>query len=184
MKSYAKILLALMPILTSLSAYAGGNNGHYYGGGDNHTSVGLRMGWIGAPNGVTVRRTFGNAAAFEFVAGYNGKYARRTELPALRKGNSFIGASFAPYFLMCEGNIGVALTADMGARLNYHHYRLAGISGAPKITPEVTLGAGMQVEFSERVELFADAHLKYFNEPHGYYVLGIESGAGLRIRLN
>jgi hypothetical protein len=183
MKSYAKVLLALLPILTALPAFAGGN-GHY-GGGDNHTSVGVRLGWIGAPNGLSVRRTVGNAGAFEFVAGYNGKYARRTELPQLRKGNSFIGASFAPYFLVSEGNIGVALTADMGLRLNYHHYRLVGDgSGASKITAEAVLGAGMQVEFSERVELFADAHLKYFNEPHGFYVLGIESGAGLRIRLN
>lgn len=183
MKNYIKGLLALVLVATSVAAYAGPN--YRYGGGGNHTSLGLRAGWIGGPNGITVRRTVGSAAAFEFIAGYSPKYARRTELPAIKKGNSFVGVSFAPYFLMSEGNLGVALTLDFGLRLNYHHYRYFEYpEWGPKITPEATVGAGIQMEFSERVELFADMHLKYFNDPHNTYVAGIESGMGIRFILN
>ncbi|MEY3441906.1 MAG: hypothetical protein RLZZ519_187 [Bacteroidota bacterium] len=181
MKNYTVVLLMLL-LCGSLSLSA--EPTRYSRGGGNHTSVGLRAGWIGAPNGLTVRRVVGNGVAFEFVAGYNHKYARHTELPALKKGNSFAGASFAPFFLMSEGNLGVALTADIGARLNYHHYRYFNSPEyGPKITPEVIGGFGIQVEFSESVELFADLHVKYFNEPHNNYVPGIESGLGLRIVL-
>ena len=182
MKSYAKILLALLLLLSAQQVSA--DPGRHYGG-YNRTAIGLRLGWVGGPNGLTVRRTFGNACAFEFVAGYSPKYARRSELPDYKKGNSFVGASFAPYFLIAEGDLGVALTADLGARLNYHHYRLMGTDdGIAKITPEVIGGLGMQVEFSESVELFGDIHLKYFNEPHGNYVAGIESGVGIRFAIN
>jgi hypothetical protein len=181
MKNYIRVLLVFLFVSSSISVFAGPT---YHWGGGNHTSIGFRAGWIGAPNGLTVRRTVGSAAAFEFVAGYNNKYARRTELPTLKKGNSFVGVSFAPYFLMSEGNLGVALTADIGARLNYHHYRyFAYPEFGPKITPELTGGLGMQFEFNEAVEIFADVHLKYFNEPHGSYVPGVESGMGIRFVL-
>ncbi len=182
MKSYAKILLALLLLLVAQQVSADPVRHH---GGDDRTSIGLRIGWVGGPNGLTVRRSLGNGCAFEFVAGYSPKYARRTELPAYKKGNSFVGASFAPYFLVAEGDLGVALTADIGARLNYHHYRPIGIDdGVAKITPEVIGGFGMQVEFSEKVEVFGDVHLKYYNEPHGDYVAGIESGFGIRFAIN
>jgi hypothetical protein len=181
MKNYTFVLLALL-LGSSLSLSA--EPTRHWGGG-NHTSIGVRAGWIGAPNGLTVRRVVGNGAAFEFVAGYNHKYARHSDLPLLKKGNTFVGASFAPYFLMSEGNLGVALTADLGARLNYHNYRyINNPEYGPKITPEVIGGIGIQVEFSEAVELFADVHVKYFNEPHNSYVPGIESGLGIRFVLN
>ncbi len=181
MKNYSIVLCAFLLMVGTQNLHA---EPTLSGGGDSHTSVGLRLGWIGAPNGLTVRRVVGNGVAFEFVAGYNHKYARRTELPTLKKGNTFIGASFAPHFLMSEGNLGVALTADIGARLNYHHYRYFNSPEfGPKITPEVIGGFGIQVEFSESVELFADLHVKYFNEPHNNYVPGIESGLGLRFVL-
>jgi hypothetical protein len=179
-----KSILVLLVVLLVSSVSLHANPNRHWGGG-NHTSIGFRAGWVGAPNGLTLRRTVGNAAAFEFIAGYNHKYARRSELPTMKKGNSFLGVSFAPYFLMSEGNLGVALTMDLGARLNYHHYRyFAYPEYGPKITPEVTGGLGMQLEFSETVEVFADVHVKYFNEPHGSYVPGVESGLGLRIVLN
>jgi hypothetical protein len=181
MKSCAKILLALLIVLLAQEVSANPRR-HF---GYDRTSIGFRAGWVGAPNGFTMRRVVGNGTAFEFVAGYNGKYARRTEMPQYKKGNTFIGASFAPFFLLSEGNLGVALTGDLGARLNYHHYRYIGTDdGVAKITPEVLAGLGMQVEFSESVEIFADVHVKYFNEPHGDYVPGIESGLGIRFALH
>lgn len=180
MKSYAKVSLVLLMMLASLQSFAGPRHRYY-----DRTSIGLRAGWIGAPNGITVRKVIGNNAAFEFVGGYSGKYGRRNDGPQIKKGNTFIGASFAPYFLVAEGNLGVALTLDFGARLNFHNYRTFNNEyGVSKITPEVIGGAGMQVEFSENVEVFADIHLKYFNEPHGFYVPGIESGCGIRIALH
>jgi hypothetical protein len=181
MKSYAMPLIALMMISATTQLYAGPGRHYSY----DRTSIGFRAGWVGAPNGLTIRKVVGNGSAFEFVGGYNHKYARRTELPLLRKGNSFLGASYAPFFLVSEGNIGVALTADIGARLNFHHYRTwSNEQGVSKITPEAIGGLGMQVEFSEKVEIFADVHLKYFNEPHGSYVPGIESGMGIRFALH
>lgn len=181
MKCYVRPLLTLVLVSTSLLAFADPGRHYAY----DRTSLGIRLGWIGAPNGFTMRKVVGNNAAFEFVAGYNGKYARRSELPPLHKGNTFIGASFAPYFLVAEGSLGVALTADFGARLNYHHYRTWNNEfGVPKITPEILGGFGMQFEFNESVELFADMHVKYFSEPAGAYVPGIESGLGLRFALN
>ncbi len=181
MENYTVVLLMLL-LCSALSLSA--EPTRYSRGGGDHTSVGLRLGWVGAPNGLTVRRVVTNGVAFEFVAGYNQKYGRHADLPMLKKGNSFVGASFAPFFLMSEGNLGVALTADIGARLNYHHYRLiSSREFGPKITPEVLGGIGIQIEFSESVELFADLHVKYFNEPHNNYVPGIESGLGFRIVL-
>ncbi len=181
MKSYAKILLALLIVLVAQQVSANPRRHYSY----ERTSIGFRAGWIGAPNGLTVRKVVGNAVAFEFVAGYNHKYGRHSDIPDIKKGNSFVGASFAPFFLVSEGNLGVAITADIGARLNYHHYRFISIpEWGPKITPEAIAGLGMQVEFSEKVELFADCHVKYFNEPHGNYVAGIESGLGIRFALN
>lgn len=183
MKKSVKILLALMFISSSVALYAGPHS-HRWGGG-NHTAIGFRAGWIGAPNGLTVRTVVGNGLAFEFVAGYNQKYGRHADIPTIKKGNSFLSASIAPFFLMSEGNIGVALTADLGVRMNYHHYRYFQYpEWGPKITPEAIGGVGMQLEFSEAVELFGDIHLKYFNEPHNNYVAGIESGLGLRFVLN
>lgn len=181
MRNYVKVLPFLLLLLSSLSLNANPRNRYSVG---NHTSLGFRAGWIGAPNGLTIRRTVGRSSAFEFVAGYNHKYARRTELPLLKKGNSFIGVSYSPFFLVAEGNLGVAILADIGARLNYHHYRYFNAPEfGPKITPEFIAGAGIQVEFSESVEVFADVHFKYFNEPHNNYVAGIESGAGIRFIL-
>lgn len=151
------------------------------------TSLGIRLGWVGAPNGLSVRKVVGPGQAFEFVGGYNPKYGRRLDIAAIKKGNSFVGASYAPFILMSEGNLGVAILADIGMRMNYHHYRNIGqhVQGkGGKITPEAIGGLGMQIEFAEKVEIFGDIHLKYYNEPHGDYVAGIESGMGIRFALN
>lgn len=181
MKTIATAMIAVLLVSTSIQMKAA-PSGHNYGG---RTSVGIRMGWIGAPNGLTVRHVVQDGHAFEFVGGYNSKYARHADIPEIKKGNSFVGASYAPYLLMSDGNVGFALLADIGMRMNYHHYRYIGRgNGGGKITPEAIGGLGVQVEFSEKVEVFADIHLKYFNEPHGDYVAGMDSGLGIRFALN
>lgn len=155
-----------------------------YGGWDTKKALGIRLGWNGAPNGLTYRQVFSSGNAFEVVAGYNVKYGRHADIPAQRKGNSFIGVSYVPFFLMGDGDCGVAINGNFGARLNYHHYRRISTPEAGlKITPEVYAGFGLQVELNERVELFADLNLKYFSDPHNYYVPGMESGLGLRVVL-
>lgn len=179
-----KTVVAITALLTLVlcfdaSLYAGPTYG-----GWGRTSVGVRFGWNGGPNGLTLRREFASGHAFEALAGYNGKHARHADIPALRKGNSFIGVSYAP-FLRPQGDYGVALNADFGARLNYHHYRIIGYPGGGwKITPEVTAGLGIQVDLAETIEVFADLHVKYFSDPHNYYLIGMESGLGVRVVLN
>lgn len=150
-----------------------------------HTSVGLRLGWVGAPNGLTYRRGFAPGHAIELVAGYNPKYGRRADIPAIQKGNSFLSFSYAPNFTMCMGGAAVGIYADLGLRLNYHHYRTwEAAYGHPPITPDLIGGAGMQIEFAQSVEVFADMHLKYFSSPGNYFTPGVESGAGIRVWLN
>lgn len=155
-------------------------------GGWQKTSVGVRLGWSGAPNGLSVRRNFLPGQAFELVAGYNGKVGRHAEnLPGYRKGNSFVGASYAPCIEMGNGGLEVAFNADLGARLRYHHYRSFRFDDTGwKITPDFIAGLGMQVEFSEKVQVFADLHVNYFNRNDNVYVPGVESGMGFRVVLN
>lgn len=174
------VLCVSMVMLLHTDAFAGSPHG-----GWERTSLGVRLGWSGGPNGMTLRKDMGNGNAFEFVAGYNAKVGRNADnLPAHKKGNSFVGASYAPYFLMTEGNLGVAFTADIGARLRYHHYRpIVNSNAGWKITPDAIAGLGMQVEFSETVEIFADVHVNYYNRINNVYVPGVESGLGFRITL-
>jgi|GEM_PF-2826719 len=174
------VLCLSMVMILHTDAFAGSPYG-----GWGRTSLGVRLGWSGGPNGMTLRRDMGNGSAFEFVAGYNAKVGRNAEnLPAHKKGNSFVGASYAPYLLMSEGNLGVALTADLGARLRYHHYRpIANPNAGWKITPDAIAGVGMQIEFSESVEIFADIHVNYYNRIDNVYQAGVESGLGLRLTL-
>lgn len=157
-----------------------------YGGHWQKTSVGLRLGWSGAPNGLSIRRNFLPGQAFEVVAGYNGKVGRHADnLPGYKKGNSFLGISYAPCIELSEGSLEVALTGDIGARARYHHYRPLGFNERGwKVTPDFIAGLGMQVEFSEKVQVFADVHVNYFNRNDNVYVPGVESGMGFRIVLN
>ncbi len=182
-KAYLSVIALSFCMVTMMNTQVKAGPGY---GGSGGSSLGIRLGWSGAPNGLTLRRDAGSGHAFEFVLGYNGKVGRTTEsLPPLKKGNSFLGASYSPYFLMTEGNLGVALTADLGARLRYHHYRPIAAEGAGmKITPDLIAGLGMQLEFSESVELFADIHITYYNRYDNIYVPGVESGLGLRIAIN
>lgn len=147
-------------------------------------SFGVRLGWVGAPNGLTFRRTFGNQS-FEILAGYNPKFGRHAEIPTMRKGNSFLGISYQPQFVMSDGgSVAVGIYADMGVRLNYHHYRyISNPAAGPKISPDVTAGLGMMLDINESVQLFADMKVKYFNNPGNFYAPGVESGAGLRVTL-
>jgi hypothetical protein len=148
-------------------------------------SLGVRLGWIGAPNGVTFRRTFADGQSFELLAGYNMKYGRHAEIPTARKGNSFIGISYQPQFTMSDGgSVTIGLYADLGARLNYHHYRyISNPAAGPKVSPDVSAGVGMILEINESVQIFADMKVKYFNSPGNFYAPGVESGAGLRVNL-
>jgi hypothetical protein len=148
-------------------------------------SLGVRLGWVGAPNGVTFRRTFADGQSFELLAGYNPKYGRHAEIPTARKGNSFIGISYQPQFTMSDGgSVAIGLYADLGARLNYHHYRyISNPAAGPKLSPDVSAGIGMILEINESVQIFADMKVKYFNSPGNFYAAGVESGAGLRVNL-
>jgi hypothetical protein len=148
-------------------------------------SFGVRLGWVGAPNGVSFRRTFGDGQSFEILAGYSPKYGRHAEIPETRKGNSFIGISYQPQFTMSDGGaVAVGLYADLGARLNYHHYRyISNPAAGPKISPDVTAGIGMMLDFNESVQIFADMKVKYYNSPGNFYAPGVESGAGIRFTL-
>lgn len=148
-------------------------------------SLGVRLGWVGAPNGVTFRRTFADGQSFELLAGYNPKYGRHAEIPTARKGNSFIGISYQPQFTMSDGgSVAIGLYADLGARLNYHHYRyISNPAAGPKVSPDVSAGIGMILEINESVQIFADMKVKYFNSPGNFYAAGVESGAGLRVNL-
>ncbi|HHG86646.1 MAG TPA: hypothetical protein ENJ82_17995, partial [Bacteroidetes bacterium] len=119
MKYYAVNAVAI--ILMSVSAFTVSMARPSYSGGWTRTSVGLRLGWNGGPNGLTIRRNFAPGQAFEVIAGYNDKYGGRSEIPALKAGNTFIGISYAPFLLVSEGNVGVALVGDVGIRANYHH---------------------------------------------------------------
>lgn len=183
-KAYQGVFVLCFCMVTMVHTNVLAGSGGY--GGPGGSSLGIRLGWSGAPNGFTLRKDAGSGHAFEFVLGYNGKVGRTNEgLPPLKKGNTFLGASYAPYFLMSEGNLGVALFADFGARLRYHHYRPIGVEGVGmKITPDLLAGLGIQVEFSESVEIFADLHINYYNRYDNIYVPGVESGLGFRIALN
>ena len=171
--------------LTALLGFSQVQAGPTYGGWQK-TAVGVRLGWSGAPNGLTLRRNFLPGQAFEVVAGYNGKVGRHADnLPGYRKGNTFVGASYAPCLEMGDSDFEVAVMADLGARMRYHHYRPFRFDDAGwKITPDFIAGVGMQVEFSEKVQIFADLHLNYFNRNDNVYVPGVESGMGMRFVLN
>lgn len=143
-------------------------------------SVGVRLGWSGAPNGLTYRTVVAPGQAFEFTAGYNSKMGRRLDVGFAKKGNSFIGASYAPFLFGGNGQMGFGVNADFGLRARIHHYRTFSDN---KITPDLLAGIGVQLEISEKVEVFADCHLKYYNHYSNYYRSGIESGAGMRILL-
>lgn len=165
------MLLLVFGISTSLNAQV-------------KTSFGVRAGWSGGPNGLTLRRVFAPNQAFEVVAGYNIKEGRGTELPFHKQGNTFLGIAYQPFFMTCESDIGVGFFANLGARVRYHNYRPWSLEGASKITPDLFAGLGMQVELGESVELFGDLNIKYFNKLNNAYVMGLESGLGIRFVLN
>ena len=181
-RSRSRLVIAL--ILTSLAGnlLAGPTYKH---GSWKKTSLGIRLGWSGGPNGLSLRKQVLPGQAFEMTLGYNGKAARHADIPAIRKGCSFLGASYSPSVSMAEGNLQVDMYADFGARMRYHHYRrLSFGSGAWKVTPDLIAGAGMQVEFSESVQVFGDIHLNYYNRSDNVYVPGVESGVGIRLVVN
>lgn len=153
------------------------------GGYDLPLSVGFRAGWSGAPNGLSLRKVVGEHSAFEFVAGYNIKEGRQTNLPFHKQGNTMLGVAYQPFVMACENNLGVGFFANLGVRARYHNYRLAENPNTSKITPDFFTGGGMQVELGEAVELFADLNMKYYQKLNGYFVWGMESGLGLRVRI-
>ena len=149
--------------------------------GPGSSAIGIRLGFSGAPNGLTFRKIFAFGHAFEVVAGYNGRVGRTLQLPFGQRGNSFVGISYAPFVEMGDSRLGVALTGDVGLRARYHHYRRWATQndGGP-ITPEPFIGGGLQLEFNDSVQLFADLHAVLFNRYDNRYVPGVESGLGIR----
>ena len=184
MKMTGVIPVGIFVWLFCRTSTAGATAPKGYGSGES-TSIGIRLGWSGAPNGLTYRKSFYGNQAFEFVVGYNGKVGRTLDLPMYQRGNSFIGASYAPYFEMGNGgSVSCSINADIGARLRVHHYRPFGRNpfGSP-VTPDLIAGGGMQLNFNDSVELFADLHMTYYNRYDNAYVPGVESGLGLRFVL-
>lgn len=153
------------------------------GGYDQPLSVGVRLGWSGGPVGLTLRKVVGNHSAFEFVAGYNIKEGRQTNLPFYKQGNTLLGVAYQPFAIACENAVGVGFFANFGVRARYHNYRQAENPNTVKITPDLFTGGGIQLEFGEAVELFADLNMKYYQKLNGFFVWGMESGLGLRVRI-
>lgn len=152
-------------------------------GGHDPISIGFRAGWSGGPNGLTIRKIVGSNSAFEFVAGYNIKEGRQTNLPFYKQGNTLIGVAWQPFFISSEGNTGVGFFANIGARARFHNYRRPENKSTVMLTPDFFTGLGMQIEFSEVVEIFADLNAKYYNKLNNAYVWGLESGLGIRFRI-
>lgn len=165
-------------------SFAGPNK--YRSSGFLQSSLGLRLGWSGGPNGLSYRRVFAPSQAFEFVAGYNMKEGRTLDIPTYRKGNTFAEFRYAPFTMKYGNNVGVGFNLDLGARLRYHNYRKFKSSysaEAKKITPEMILGGGMLIEVNDRVQFFGDMHVRYYNRISNAWAWAMESGAGIRFVL-
>lgn len=171
------VLFTFLLIISDLS-YAGGYNSY------GKQSIGIRLGWSGAPNGLTYRKVFSYNQAFELVLGYSGKEGRILDVPQYKKGNTFAGITYAPFLTMSDGrDLSVLLNLNLGTRLRYHNYRPVSAEGAWKVTPDFFGGAGMQVDIGG-VELFADLGIKYYNRIDNNFTWAMESGLGMRIALN
>lgn len=174
---YGLILLLFVSLFKS-ELHAGGDR-------PGGRSLGIRLGWSGGPNGLTYRKVFAYSQAFELVAGYNGKEARTADADWYKKGNTFLGITYAPFLYMGDGGTAFVIHANLGTRLRYHNYRNWGSGlNAPKVTPDVFAGGGVQLEFGDAVELFADLNMKYYNQSRNGYIMGLESGVGVRFALN
>lgn len=173
------LIFLLFLSLSAMDAKAGGDR-------PGGKSLGIRLGWSGGPNGLTYRNVFAYSQAFELVAGYNGKEARTSEEPWYKKGNTFLGITYAPFlYLSNGGGTAFVIHANLGTRVRYHNYRSWGSgTGNPVITPDLFAGGGVQLEFGDAVELFADLNMKYYNQSRNGYIMGLESGLGLRFALN
>lgn len=184
MESTARLRIAALVLLIAGCMSSGLMAGPTYGGYAKK-SIGIRLGWSGAPNGFSFRNVVAPNHAFEFVFGYNGKVGRTVDIPWIRKGNTFVSASYAPFFQLGDEYFSALILLDVGARMRYHHYRRLNVKREGwKITPEVFAGVGMQVEFTNSVEVFADLHVNLYNRADNQYVFGVESGLGIRFVLN
>lgn len=171
-----RIACAVMPFLCFAASFAAA-------GGPGKTSLGFRAGWSGAPNGITLRYRFAPHQAVEVVTGYNNKEGRRMDLSLAEQGNYFLGIAYQPEFIARESDLGVGFFANLGLRARYHAYRSTGTEGRSVITPDLYTGVGMQLEFGDAMELFADINVKYYNKTNNAYVPGLESGAGIRFMI-
>lgn len=183
MGSFTHRLLSLFAFLFLVSATVFAGPTKYGRSGYGSTSVGIRLGWVGAPNGFSYRKSVAPGHAFEFVAGYNPKYGRHSSADFFHKGNTFLSLSYAPNLTMSENNLAVGIYGDFGVRMNLHHYRFSELNTAPVITPDLFAGLGIQIEFMEAVEVFGDMHVKYYSTPGNYFTPGVESGLGIRFRI-
>ncbi|MCB9230741.1 MAG: hypothetical protein H6581_03720 [Bacteroidia bacterium] len=149
------------------------------------TTLGIRAGWSGGLNGITLRKSVGMGySGIEFAVGYSPKEGRRSSLPALQKGNILLSMRYQPMFMMEDYNLGVGFYGSFGLTARIHNSRPLGSERGSFLTPDLLAGGGMQVEFNDNVEIFADVHLKYYNSFSNVYALSYESGLGIRFRVN
>jgi hypothetical protein len=153
------------------------------GKGQPEYAVGFRAGWVGGPNGATVRMTLGPINAFEFVAGINNKAMRRSQFHnGIYQFDTYLGASYQPSFMIGEEDLSVGFYGNVGPRLRIHNYRFHYGEARP-ITPDLIAGLGMLLT-TRSIQAFADIHVKYTDPSNYNYAWGLESGLGLRINLN
>ena len=177
-------VLLLIFCSVSLSIFGRGPGKGYSSG--IGSSIGVRAGWSGGPTGISFRRAFAPGQAFELNAGYNPKEGRHSGLTFPRVGNTMVDFRYQPYTYACDGNVGFLIYGSVGGRARIHNYRLINESNTRGmvVTPDFLGGAGCQFEFNDTVEIFADLSAKYHNKKSGEWVWGLESGFGLRVKLN
>ena len=179
----ATVLLLVLVFLSGLLFAAGPRRGSSSGIG---TSVGVRVGWSGGPTGITYRRVFAKGNAFEINAGYNAKEGRHSGLKFPKVGNTMIDMRYQPFTYACDGDVGFAIYGSIGGRARIHNYRFLN-EASPNtavITPDFIGGGGVQFEFNDAVEIFADLNANYINKKSGDWVWGMESGFGIRVKIN
>lgn len=179
----ATVILLILVSVSVAGFSRGPSRGYSSGIG---SSIGVRAGWSGGPTGISFRRAFARGQAFEINAGYNPKEGRYAGLKFPKVGNSMIDFRYQPFTYAADGNVGFAIYGTIGGRARIHHYRILNESSANNmvVSPDFLGGAGCQFEFNDHVEVFADLSAKYFNKKSGEWVWGIESGFGLRVKLN
>lgn len=178
-----RILIALL-----MSAFvfpmAYGQKYHYGNAHRNGIAIGCRLGWGGAPNGVSVQlpsRKF----ILESFAGYSIKGYRNVEGTWTQKGSTMMGLSFQPIlFGEYDDPACFYLNLALNARINNKKFTPVGeFEDRPAVTPDFRTGIGFQINAANSVNFFLEVNVSYVNSPNNTYDWRQESAAGMRIIL-